>query len=53
MESTGVYWVQLYMTLAESGFEVLLVNAKAIKNIGEKKTDEVDAEWINEKLHSH
>jgi len=52
MESTGVYWVQLYMTLAESGFEVLLVNAKAIKNIGEKKTDEVDAEWIM-LLHSY
>ena len=52
MESTGVYWVQLYMTLSESGFEVLLVNAKAIKNIGEKKTDEVDAEWIM-LLHSY
>ena len=46
MESTGVYWVQLFMILEEDGFDVLLVNAKAIKNIGEKKTDEVDAEWI-------
>jgi transposase len=46
MESTGVYWVQLYMILEADGFDVLLVNAKAIKNIGEKKTDEVDAEWI-------
>jgi len=46
MESTSVYWVQLYMILEEDGFDVLLVNAKAIKNIGEKKTDEVDAEWI-------
>jgi Transposase and inactivated derivatives len=52
MESTGVYWVQLYMVLEESGFDVLLVNAKAIKNIGEKKTDEVDAEWIM-LLHSY
>jgi hypothetical protein len=52
MESTGVYWVQLYMTLEASGFDVLLVNAKAIKNIGEKKTDEVDAEWIM-LLHSY
>lgn len=41
MESTGVYWVQLYMVLEESGFDVLLVNAKAIKNIGEKETDQV------------
>jgi transposase len=52
MESTGVYWVQLYMILEEDGFDVLLVNAKAIKNIGEKKTDEVDAEWIM-LLHSY
>jgi transposase len=52
MESTGIYWVQLYMRLEEDGFEVLLVNAKAIKNIGEKKTDEVDAEWIM-LLHSY
>lgn len=52
MESTGVYWVQLYMILESEGFDVLLVNAKAIKNIGEKKTDEVDAEWIM-LLHSY
>jgi hypothetical protein len=52
MESTGVYWVQLYLLLENDGFEVLLVNAKAIKNIGEKKTDEVDAEWIM-LLHSY
>ena len=52
MESTGVYWVQLFMILEEDGFDVLLVNAKAIKNIGEKKTDEVDAEWIM-LLHSY
>ena len=52
MESTGVYWVQLYMILEADGFDVLLVNAKAIKNIGEKKTDEVDAEWIM-LLHSY
>ena len=52
MESTDVYWVQLYMILEEAGFDVLLVNAKAIKNIGEKETDEVDAEWIM-LLHSY
>ena len=46
MESTGIYWIQLFLTLQSYGFEVLLVNAKHIKNIGEKKTDEVDAEWI-------
>ena len=46
MESTGVYRVQLYMIPEADGFDVLPVNARAIKNIGEKKTDEVDAEWI-------
>ena len=52
MESTGVYWVPLYMRLVADGFDVLLGNAKAIKNIGEMKTDEVDAEWIM-LLHSY
>ena len=52
MESTGVYWIQLYVILEAAGFDVLLVNAKAIKNIEEKKTDEEDAEWIM-LLHSY
>jgi transposase len=46
MESTGVYWVPLYMNLVERGIEVYLVNAKAVKNFTEKKTDEVDAESL-------
>jgi len=61
MESTGIYrvlrtqykyWIPLYMRLVADGFDVLLGNAKAIKNIAEKKTDEVDAEWIM-LLHSY
>jgi transposase len=52
MEATGVYWIPLYERLVADGFDVLLGNAKAIKNIGEKKTDEVDAEWIM-LLHSY
>jgi transposase len=52
MESTGIYWVPLYERLVADGFDVLLGNAKAIKNIAEKKTDEVDAEWIM-LLHSY
>jgi transposase len=46
MESTGVYWVPLYMNLLEHGIEVYLVNAKAVKNFVEEKTDEVDAESL-------
>ncbi|AVM53639.1 IS110 family transposase [Bacteroides zoogleoformans] len=37
MESTGVYRVQLYMILEDSGFDVLLVNAKAIKTSVRRK----------------
>ena len=52
MESTGVYRIPLYERLVADGFDVLIGNAKAIKNIAEKKTDEVDAEWIM-LLHSY
>ena len=33
MESTGIYWIQLYLILEEYGFEVYLVNARHIKNV--------------------
>ena len=46
MESTGSYWVELYFFLEEKGFDVLLANAKDVKNVSGKKTDEADAEWI-------
>lgn len=52
MESTGIYWIQLFLILQENGFEVCLVNAKHIKQIGDKKTDVVDAHWI-QVLHSY
>ncbi|MEW5897531.1 MAG: IS110 family transposase [Nanoarchaeota archaeon] len=51
MESTGVYWVSLFLLLQEEGLEVLLVNAKHVKNVTGRKDDESDAEWI-QKLHS-
>jgi len=51
MESTGVYWVPLFLLLQEKGFEVYLVNAKHTKNVTGRKDDESDAEWI-QKLHS-
>jgi len=46
MESTGVYWVPLYMNLMSHNIEVYLVNAKSVKNFVEEKTDEVDAESL-------
>jgi transposase len=46
MESTGVYWVPLYMRLQSYGIEVYLVNAKSVSNFVEEKTDEIDAESL-------
>lgn len=51
MEATGIYWLSLFLVLEEAGFEVLLVNAKHVKNVRGKKTDMSDAEWIRQ-LHS-
>ena len=50
MESTGVYWIPLFLLLQEDGFEVYLVNSKHVKNVTGRKDDESDAEWI-QKLH--
>lgn len=52
MESTGVYWIELFSVLKSYGFEVLLVNAHHIKNVPGRKTDVKDAQWI-QKLHSY
>ena len=51
LESTGVYWRPLFSVLVRAGFEVHLVNAKHVKNVTGRKTDEDDAMWI-QKLHS-
>jgi hypothetical protein len=50
LESTGVYWIPLFLLLQEDGFEVYLVNSKHVKNVSGRKEDEGDAEWI-QKLH--
>ena len=52
MEATGIYWIPLFLKLQSDGFDVILTNARDIKNISEKKTDESDAEWIM-LLHSY
>jgi len=51
LESTGVYWKNLFNMLVQSGFEVYLVNARHTHNVTGKKTDESDAAWI-QRLHS-
>lgn len=51
MESTGVYWLPLYIMLEEAGIEPYLVNAKHVKNVTGRKRDDTDAIWI-QKLHT-
>jgi len=51
MESTGVYWIPIYEILEERGFEVVLVNARHVKNVPGRKSDVLDCQWIQE-LHS-
>lgn len=51
MESTGVYWKPLYNIL-ESDFEIILVNARHIKNVPGRKTDKKDSKWIAKLLLS-
>lgn len=45
MESTGVYWKPVFNILEDS-FEVILVNARHIKNVPGRKTDVQDSEWL-------
>lgn len=51
MESTGVYWKPVYYIL-EGYFQVILVNARHIKNVPGHKTDKKDSEWIAKLLLS-
>jgi len=44
MESTGVYWKQVYNLLEQAGFSVMVVNAQHIKAVPGRKTDVRDAE---------
>jgi transposase len=52
MESTGVYWIPVFEILEARGFEVLLVNARHVKNVPGRKTDVNDAQWLQQ-LHQH
>jgi transposase len=51
MESTGVYWKPIFNIL-EDAFEVLLVNARHVKNVPGRKTDVLDSEWLCKLLRS-
>ncbi|MBC34592.1 MAG: IS110 family transposase [Bacteroidetes bacterium] len=51
IESTGVYWINLYLKLQEVGIDPYLVNAKHVKNVTGRKRDDTDAIWL-QKLHA-
>jgi transposase len=51
MESTGLYWIALYQLLADAGLKVCLVNARHVKNVPGRKSDERDCQWL-QYLHS-
>ncbi|WP_026961917.1 IS110 family transposase [Alicyclobacillus herbarius] len=46
MESTASFWKPIYNLLESADFQVLVVNAKHMKNVPGRKTDVKDAEWI-------
>lgn len=50
MESTGIYWLNLYLMLEQAGIEPYLVNARHVKNVTGRKKDDTDAIWL-QKLH--
>ena len=52
MESTGVYWIPVYEILEARGFQVHVVNARHVKNVPGRKTDEKDCQWI-QRLHQY
>lgn len=52
MESTGIYWKPVWNVLETGNFEMILANARHIKNLPGRKTDVKDAEWIAQLLRS-
>jgi len=52
MESTGVYWIAVSQILEKQGIDVVLVNAKHVKNVSGRKSDWLDCQWLRI-LHTH
>jgi len=51
IEATGVFWVPVLQILETAGFEVCLVNPRHLQNVRGRKTDVVDAQWLQH-LHA-
>jgi len=52
VEATGVYWLGLAQKIETAGVELVLVNARHVKNVPGRKTDVKDCQWI-QRLHSY
>lgn len=52
LESTGVYWVQLFLVLQASGLEVIVVNPQQTKSAPGRATDVQSCQWIQQ-LHTY
>jgi len=52
MESTGVYWIPLCQKLEAAGMEVVLANARHLRQVPGRKTDVKDCQWL-QRLHSY
>jgi transposase len=46
MEATGDYWKPYYYLLEDAGFDLVLVNARHVKNMPGRKSDVSDAAWL-------
>ena len=46
MEATSDYWKPFYYLLEDAGFELMLVNARHVKNLPGRKSDVSDATWL-------
>jgi transposase len=51
MESTGIYWKPVFNILEED-FDIILVNARHVKNVPGHKTDKKDSSWLSKLLLS-
>jgi transposase len=51
MESTGIYWKPVFNVMEED-FEIILVNARHVKNVPGHKTDKKDSRWLSKLLLS-
>jgi transposase len=50
MEATGVYWKPVWNILSDGAFDLIVANARHIKNVPGRKTDVNDATWIADLL---